>query len=132
VYLTGFYNMAFLALVATAFIFAPGIFAGLFTSDSSELRYAVDCLRIIAYGNLAYAFGMVMVQAFNGAGDTVTPTLINVAGFWLCEIPLAWALAFRHGMGADGVFASIPISEAFITAMSLAVFLRGRWKRQTI
>jgi putative MATE family efflux protein len=132
VYLTGFYNMAFLALVATAFIFAPGLFAGLFTSDSSELRYAVDCLRIIAYGNLAYAFGMVLVQAFNGAGDTVTPTLINVAGFWLCEIPLAWALAFRHGMGADGVFAAIPISEAFITAMSLAVFLHGRWKRQTI
>jgi putative MATE family efflux protein len=132
VYLTGFYNMAFMALVAAAFILAPGIFAGLFTSDVSELRYAVDCLRIIAYGNLAYAFGMVMVQAFNGAGDTVTPTLINVAGFWMCEIPLAWALAFRHGMGVDGVYAAIPISEALITAMSLAVFLRGRWKHQTI
>jgi putative MATE family efflux protein len=132
VYLTGFYNMAFMALVAVAFIVAPDIFAGLFTSDNSELRYAVDCLRIIAYGNLAYAFGMVMVQAFNGAGDTVTPTLINVAGFWLCEIPLAWALAFRQGMGVDGVFTAIPISEAFITAMSLAVFLRGRWKQQTI
>ena len=132
VYLTGFYNMAFLALVAMAFIFAPEAFAGLFTSDSSELRYAVDCLRIIAYGNLAYAFGMVMIQAFNGAGDTLTPTLINVAGFWLCEIPLAWALAFRYGNGVDGVFAAIPISEAFITAMSLTVFLRGRWKQQMI
>jgi putative MATE family efflux protein len=132
VYLTGFYNMTFLGLVAAAFIFAPDTIARLFTSDGSELRYAVDCLRIIAYGNLAYAFGMVMVQAFNGAGDTVTPTLINVAGFWLCEIPLAWALAFRHGMGVDGVYTAIPISEAFITAMSLAVFLRGRWKRQII
>ena len=132
VYLTGFYNMAFLGVVATAFIFVPDIFAGLFTTDGSELRYAADCLRIIAYGNLAYAFGMVMVQAFNGAGDTVTPTLINVAGFWLCEIPLAWALAFRNGMGVDGVFAAIPISEAFITAMSLTVFLRGKWKQQTI
>jgi Na+-driven multidrug efflux pump len=132
VYLTGFYNMGFLALVAAAFILAPEIIAGLFTSDAAELRYAADCLRIFAYGNLAYAFGMVMVQAFNGAGDTVTPTLINVAGFWMCEIPLAWALAFRRGMGVDGVFAAIPISEAFITAMSLAVFLRGRWKRQTI
>jgi Na+-driven multidrug efflux pump len=132
VYLTGFYNMAFMALVAAAFIIAPDVFAGLFTSDSSELRYAVDCLRIIAYGNLAYAFGMVMVQAFNGAGDTVTPTLINVAGFWMCEIPLAWALAFRNGMGVDGVYAAIPISEALITAMSLALFWRGRWKHQTI
>jgi Na+-driven multidrug efflux pump len=103
-----------------------------FEADRAELRYAVDCLRIIAYGNLAYAFGMVMVQAFNGAGDTVTPTLINIAGFWLCEIPLAWALAFRYGMGVNGVFAAIPISEAFITVLSLAVFLRGRWKQQTI
>ncbi len=132
VYVTGFYNMAFLALVAAAFIFMPDVFAGLFTSDPAQLRYAVDCLRIIAYGNLFYAFGMVMVQAFNGAGDTVTPTLINVAGFWLCEIPLAWALAFRHGMGVDGVFAAIPISEAFITAMGVMMFLRGTWKRQII
>jgi Na+-driven multidrug efflux pump len=124
--------MAFLGLVAMAFIFVPEAFAGLFTSNVSELRYATDCLRIIAYGNLAYAFGMVMVQAFNGAGDTVTPTLINVAGFWLCEIPLAWALAFHQGMGVDGVYASIPISEALITGLSLMVFWRGRWKVQRI
>ncbi len=132
VYLTGLYNMAFLGLVATAFIFVPEAFAGLFTSNVSELRYAIDCLRIIAYGNLAYAIGMVMVQAFNGAGDTVTPTLINVAGFWLCEIPLAWALAFRQGMGVNGVYAAIPISEALITGLSLVVFWRGRWKEQRI
>jgi putative MATE family efflux protein len=132
VYLTGFYNMAFLGVVAAAFIFAPGFFAGLFTSDTAELQFAMDCLRIIAYGNLAYAFGMVMVQAFNGAGDTVTPTLINVVGFWLCEIPLAWALAFHRQMGVNGVFAAIPISEAFITAMGVTMFLRGRWKRQAI
>jgi putative MATE family efflux protein len=132
VYLTGLYNMAFLGLVASAFVFVPESFAGLFTSDRAELQYAADCLRIIAYGNLAYAFGMVLIQAFNGAGDTVTPTLINVAGFWFCEIPLAWALAFRYGMGVNGVFASIPISEALITVISLAVFWRGRWKKQVI
>lgn len=132
VYLTGLYNMVFLGVVAAAFILVPERIAGVFASGAAELQYAADCLRIVAYGNLAYAFGMVMVQAFNGAGDTVTPTLINVAGFWLCEIPLAWALAFHYGMAVNGVYAAIPISEAFITLLSLAVFLRGKWKEQKI
>ena len=83
-----------LGLVAIVFIFAPAWLIGFFTTDATVTEYAVDCLRTIGYGNLAYAFGMVMVQAFNGAGDTVTPTIINIIGFWLCEIPLAWALAF--------------------------------------
>jgi putative MATE family efflux protein len=132
VYLTGFYNMLFLAMVAMAFIGFPERIAHLFTSDPSVFPYAVDCLRIIAYGNLAYAFGMVMVQAFNGAGDTVTPTIINVFGFWLCEIPLAWVLAFPGGMKVRGVFAAIPISEVFITALGLVVFMRGGWKKTRI
>jgi putative MATE family efflux protein len=132
VYLTGFYNMTFLAVVAAVFITVPEAIVRLFTSDPAVTPYAVDCLRIIAFGNLAYAFGMVMVQAFNGAGDTVTPTVINVIGFWLCEIPLAWMLAFRAGMGVRGVFTSIPISELLITAMGLAMFMRGGWKKQRI
>jgi Na+-driven multidrug efflux pump len=132
VYLTGFYNMIFLAVVAAVFITVPEAIVRLFTIDPAVTPYAVDCLRIIAFGNLAYAFGMVMVQAFNGAGDTVTPTVINVIGFWLCEIPLAWMLAFRAGMGVRGVFTSIPISELFITAMGLAMFMRGGWKKQRI
>src|SRR3954452_20551150 len=78
VYLTGFYNMLFLGLVSVVFIAAPHAIIDRFTTDSSVAPYAVDFLRIIAYGNLIYAFGMVMVQALNGAGDTVTPTLINI------------------------------------------------------
>jgi putative MATE family efflux protein len=132
VYLTGFYNMLFLAVVAAVFITIPEAIVAVFTSDPAVMPFAVDCLRIIAYGNLAYAFGMVMVQAFNGAGDTVTPTVINVFGFWLCEIPLAWALAYPARMGVRGVFASIPISELFITLMGLAMFWRGTWKKQSI
>jgi Na+-driven multidrug efflux pump len=89
-------------------------------------------LRTIGFGNVAYAFGMVMVQAFNGAGDTVTPTLINMIGFWLCEIPLAWALAFYWGMGVQGIFLAIPIAHAFITVMGVTMFLRGSWKRRSI
>ncbi len=75
---------------------------------------------------------MVMVQAFNGAGDTVTPTIISVIGFWCCEIPLAWALAFPAKMAVRGVFTAIPISELFITLMGFTAFLRGSWKKSKI
>jgi Na+-driven multidrug efflux pump len=81
---------------------------------------------------VAYAFGMVTVQAFNGAGDTVTPTLINIIGFWLLEIPLAYLLAFHMGWNVRGVFASIPIAHVCITLMGLTMFLRGSWKTRTI
>jgi Na+-driven multidrug efflux pump len=130
--LTAFYNTLFLALVAAVFITVPEPIVRLFTTDPAVTPFAVSCLRIIAYGNLGYAFGMVMVQAFNGAGDTVTPTIINMFGFWLCEIPLAWTLAFPAGMGVRGVFTAIPISEALITAMGLIIFMRGGWKKSKI
>jgi putative MATE family efflux protein len=132
VYLTALYNAAFLAAVAAVFIFMPDAIVRFFTTEAAVARYATDCLRIIAYGNIAYAFGMVMVQAFNGAGDTVTPTIINFFGFWLCEIPLAWALAFPARMGVRGVFSAIPIAEFLITVMGLAIFTRGRWKERRI
>jgi putative MATE family efflux protein len=132
VYLTGMYNMVFLGAVALVFIAAPQVIVRVFTSDGLVSPFAVDCLRIIACGNLFYAIGMVMVQAFNGAGDTITPTIINFFGFWLCEIPLAYELAFHFHKGVRGVFASIPIAELFITAMGFAAFYRGRWKRTQI
>ena len=132
VYLTGMYNMVFLAVVDVAIVGAPELLVNVFTSDGSVVPHAVDCLRIIGYGNLAYAFGMVMVQAFNGAGDTVTPTVINVIGFWLCEIPLAWMLAIHAHMEVRGVFIAIPISELLITLMGLAMFARGGWKQKKI
>lgn len=132
VYLTAFYNMAFLAAVAVVFIAIPETLVRLFTTDPQVLPYSVDCLRIIACGNLAYAFGMVMVQAFNGAGDTMTPTIINVIGFWLIEIPLAWALAFPAGLAVRGVFISIPAAELIITLMGAAMFWKGSWKNKKI
>jgi Na+-driven multidrug efflux pump len=73
-----------------------------------------------------------MVQAFNGAGDTVTPTIINIFGFWLLEVPLAWFLAYHAGMGVTGVFTSIPIAEASITLLGIVMFWRGRWKQRRI
>lgn len=132
VWLTSTYNMLFLGFVEIAFVLFPRQIVGLFTSDPGELRYAVDCLYIVALGNLAYAFGMVMIQAFNGAGDTITPTIVNTFGYWLCEIPLAWILAFHTHMQVRGVFASIPIADALIALLSLAMFLRGTWKKRKI
>lgn len=132
VYLTGFYNMAILAIVAVVFIAIPHAIVALFTSDPNIEAVAISCLRIVALGNLAYAFGMVIIQAFNGAGDTVTPTLINMIGFWLCEIPLAWILAFHFDLQVRGVFASVPISETMITLLGAAIFMRGGWKKRKI
>ena len=132
VWTTAGYNMVFLGTVAGIFITMPGAIVALFTSDPVVVRYAISCLRIIAFGNLVYAVGMVIVQAFNGAGDTITPTIINVIGFWLCEIPLAWVLAFPAHMGVRGVFTAIPISELLITSMGLFMFLRGTWKKRVI
>lgn len=132
VYLTAFYNALFLGAVALVFVSTPESLVRFFTAESGVTRYAVDCLRIIGFGNLAYAFGMVMVQAFNGAGDTVTPTIINVIGFWLCEIPIAWALAYPAHLEVRGVFLAIPIAHVVITILGVAMFLRGRWKTRTI
>lgn len=132
VYVTAAYNAVYLAAIALVLIFAPHVIAGFFSSDRIVSRYAADCLRVIAYGNVIYALGMVMVQAFNGAGDTVTPTIINVVSFWLCQIPLGWFLANRTPLGVSGVFASIPIADTVMAILSLVVFARGNWKQRRI
>ena len=84
---------------------------GIFTKDQEVIPYGVAALRYISYGYVFYAYGMVMVAAFNGAGDTTTPTIINLACYWLFQIPLAYALALPVGMGADGVFIAIMVGR---------------------
>jgi putative MATE family efflux protein len=132
VWLTGFYNLLFLGGVGLLFIFFPEPLLRLFTDDPEVISFGVDCLRIISYGNLAYAYGMVMVQSFNGAGDTFTPTLVNIFGYWLFQIPVAYLLAFHTSMGSAGVFAAIPIAETFIAIVGVILFRQGRWKKQRI
>jgi putative MATE family efflux protein len=132
VFVTAGYNAVYLALVAMVLIFAPRFVVSFFSVDPVVSRFAADCLRIIGYGNLTYALGMVMIQAFNGAGDTVTPTAINVISFWLCELPLGWFLANRTSLHVNGVFASIPIANTVMTLLSLFMFARGGWKRRRI
>jgi len=132
VWRAGFYNMVFLLGVAAVFIAVPELLVGLFTSEAQVQRFGVDCLRIISYGYGFYAFGMVMVQAFNGAGDTTTPTVINLLCYWLWQIPLAWLLASAAGWGPQGVFWAITISESTVAAVGVWAFRRGRWKTRMI
>ena len=110
------------------FAFAPWI-AGLFTIDAAVLEIGTNCLRILAIGSPAYAVGMIVVQAINGAGDTATPTVIDFIGFWLLQVPLAYWLATDVGLGPNGPFWAIVAAETFITILGALVFHRGRWKR---
>jgi Na+-driven multidrug efflux pump len=112
-------------------VFAEPI-ARLFTQDPAVVPFAATCLRIVSYGNIGYAYGMVMMQAFNGAGDTVTPTIVNFFGFWLLEIPLAYWLAIPMRLHSNGVYIAIVIAECSIAAASAVLFKRGKWKTQKI
>jgi len=104
VWLTGFYNMIFLGAVGLIFIvFAERIIA-MFTTDPAVVPLAVSGLRLLSYGYVSYAYGMVVTAAFNGAGDTFTPTILNLVSFWLCQIPLGWLLAFHTSLGAEWSF----------------------------
>jgi putative MATE family efflux protein len=132
VWRTGFYNMLFLGSIGVFFVFFAEPVVRLFTQDPVVLPLAASCLRILSYGNIGYSYAMVMLQAFNGAGDTTTPTIVNLFGFWFLEIPLAYWLAIPMGMRSKGVFFSIVIAEASVAAASVILFKQGRWKRQTI
>jgi putative MATE family efflux protein len=132
VWTTAFYNMIFLGSVGVILIFFAGPVIRLFTQDPEVVPLGVSCLRILSFGNVAYAYGMVMLQAFNGAGDTRTPTVINFFGFWLLEIPLAYVLAISFDLRSSGVYLAILISEAAIAGASVVLFRRGRWKGQQI
>jgi putative MATE family efflux protein len=132
VWRTGLYNMVFLGGVGLGFLlFAPQV-VHIFTRDPAVAPLAVSCLRIVSTGNIAYAYGMVMLQAFNGAGDTVTPTIVNFFGCWLFEIPLAYWLAIHLGMQTSGVYWSIVVAEAAIAVASIILFRQGKWKKRMI
>jgi MATE family, multidrug efflux pump len=132
VWLTGVYNMIFLGSIGVVFILRAVPVIRLFTRDPAIVPLAASCLRILSFGNIGYAFGMVMLQAFNGAGDTRTPTVVFFFGYWLVEIPVAYALAVPFGLQSKGAFLSILIAESAIAAVSAVLFRRGKWKEQEI
>ncbi|MGI9065379.1 MAG: MATE family efflux transporter [Pyrinomonadaceae bacterium] len=132
VWLAGFYNMIFLGGVGLVFVVLARQIIGLFTTDPNVVPYGVDCLRIVASGFLFYAWGMVITQSFNGAGDTWTPTIINLFVFWLWELPLAYVLAIVLGFGPRGVFLAITIAFSTLAIVSAIVFRRGKWKTKAV
>ncbi|EQL42900.1 TPA: MATE family efflux transporter [Pseudomonas aeruginosa] len=124
----GWMNMAFTLAVSVAFFFLHDQLIALFTDDAQVIAIGGEWLAILAYSYFVYGWWMVSVQAFNGAGDTMTPTWINLVFFWLIQIPLAWALALPLGWAHSGVFWGVFVSEAAVGLFTLWLFSRGRWK----
>src|SRR5258705_3861833 len=132
VWRAGFYNMIFLGIIGLLFVVLARQIIWLFTNDPAVMPYGVDCLRIVACGFLFYAYGMVLTQSFNGAGDTWTPTIINLFVFWLWELPLAYMLAIVFHFGPRGVFLAITIAFSTLALVSAVLFRRGRWKTRVV
>lgn len=132
VWLTCRYNLIFLGVTGLLFVFLAEHLIAIFTSDFTVAPYGVSCLRIISYGFLFYAYGMVLTQAFNGAGDTFTPTIINLFCFWLWEIPLGYLLAVQGKAGPEGVFWAVAIAFSTLAVVSAIVFRRGTWKNRQV
>ena len=132
VWLTGLYDMVFLLFVTVVMEVWPEQIVSRFAAGPEVQEHALATLRIIASGYVFYAWGMVCVQAFNGAGDTRTPTWITFWSFWVLQLPLAYSLAFPLGMGPEGILWAIPIAESVFAVAAIVLFKRGRWKQAVV
>ncbi len=128
VILTAKYNTVFMGIVTLLFIFFATPIISIFTNEAAVMAYGSEALRIIGYGYIFYGIGMVMVQALNGAGDTKTPTWINLICFWGIQVPLAWYLSTQTNLGPTGVFIAIPLAETILALLSWYFFKKGKWK----
>lgn len=129
---TAGYNAVFMGSVSIILlVFAPGLIS-FFTQENNVAEYAITAVRIISTGFFFYGIGMVMTNAFNGAGDTRTPTIINFFGFWCFQVPLAWLLSKTAGLGPPGVFIAIPVAETAITIAAFILFKKGKWKLKKV
>lgn len=122
------YNAIFMIIVMVLFLTASPWIVGFFTTQPEVLYYGVQALRYVSLGYIFYGYGMVVMQALNGAGDTYTPTLLNVLGFWLFQIPFAYLVAIPGGLGPKGVFIAIALAESLMAVAGIMIFRRGKWK----
>ncbi|WP_338646958.1 MATE family efflux transporter [Flavobacterium sp. KS-LB2] len=129
VFTTAKYNVIFMAIITVITLFFASSLISFFTNDLIIQKIAVEALQTMCLGYVFYGIGMVLINTFNGAGDTWTPTMINFFGFWLFQIPLAYLLSKYYKMGPTGVFIAIPIAETAITLASIVLYKRGKWKR---
>jgi putative MATE family efflux protein len=132
VWKAGFYNLIFLGVIGLNFVLFAELIISAFTTDPQVVPFGVACLRTVSLGFFFYAYGMVMSQAFNGAGAVWTPTFINLFCFWLWQLPLAYSLAHVFGYGPRGVFAAITIAWSTYAVVSATIFKRGRWKLKKV
>jgi putative MATE family efflux protein len=132
VWRTSFINMAVLGAFGILFVLQPDPFIRFFIADPAVIQAGSVALRFISFGYLAYGFGMVMPQAFNGAGDTLTPTLMNLFCFWAMEIPLAWLFALSFGWGETGVYWAIVSAETTLALLGIVLFRTGKWKKREL
>jgi Na+-driven multidrug efflux pump len=128
----GAYNMVYLVAVSVAFFAVPREMLGVFTADPAVIAVGSEWLRILSYSLFVYGWWMVSVQAFNGAGDTATPTWINLVFFWMIQIPLSWLLAVKLGWQQSGVFWGVFVSETSVGLFTLWLFTRGKWKNAQV
>lgn len=128
VWRAGFMNMVFLGLITVVFFSMAEYILSFFSQDPEVLRHGVQCLKIVSLGYVFYAYGMVIGQSFNGAGDTRTPTIINIVGFWVFQIPLAYALSAYFHTGPVGVYVAISLAESLMAIASIYIFRKGNWK----
>lgn len=122
------YNVIFMLVVSLIFLFMGNFLVSFFTQEMAIKDFAKNALQIMSIGFIFYGIGMVMINAFNGAGDTWTPTWVNLFGFWLFQIPLAYFLSKYLDLGPKGVFISIPAAETLITIVAFILFKKGKWK----
>lgn len=132
VWKAGFYNFIFLGVAGLVFVVFANPIARQFSNDAAVAAIAASCLRIISYGYVFYAYAMVLTNSFNGAGDTWTPTWLNLFCFWLWEIPLAWVLARHFSLGPQGVAWAVTIAFSTLAIASAVLFRRGRWKLKAV
>jgi putative MATE family efflux protein len=128
VLVTARFNAIYMGIIMVITLIAADYIMWFFTNNAHVHDIAVKAIRILSAGYIFYGIGMVLINAFNGAGDTKTPSWVNFFGFWLCQIPLAYLLAKYFKMGPTGVFLAIPIAETAMTIASIILFKRGRWK----
>lgn len=129
VWKTGKYNAIFMATVSIVYLVFASTILRWFSDEPDVIKYGSLCLQIIAAGYVFYAYGMVVIQSFNGAGDTKTPTYINFVCFWLFQLPLAYFMAITLDVGPVGVFLSITLAEVLIAIIGIIAFRKGNWKK---
>jgi putative MATE family efflux protein len=132
VWVTAWVNMILLSMIGLVYVLFPEPFIRLFIDNDNVVKSGILGLRIISIGFVSYGLGMVLVNSFNGAGDTSTPLKINIFAFWMLEIPLAWFLSMKAGMNESGVFIAIVVAESFMTLTAWIIFRKGKWKLKEV